>query len=120
MRTATTFAFCLLVSAAVFYAGVQQGWVSEKDPLGTVPIAPLEGRPPLDAFLATLDPEVMKECVRQHERGREIDLDFLATCGDFDLYADYMGLSKYEAVKKFEYVMLYSSSQLEFEDRLAR
>ncbi|MCD0457956.1 hypothetical protein [Roseiconus lacunae] len=74
----------------------------------------------LDQFLASLDPEIMKECVDQFDTGRPIDLDHLATCGDFDAYARYMRLSKFEAVKKFEYVLLNSSSKLEFEDKLAR
>ena len=42
------------------------------------------------------------------------------TCGDFDAYAAYLRVSKFEAVKKFEYVLLHSSSKLEFDDRLAR
>ncbi len=74
----------------------------------------------LKKFLRSLDPAIMKECVAQHDSGRPIDLDYLATCGDFDAYAKYMRLSKFEAVKKFEHVLLHSSSKLEFEDRLAR
>ena len=79
----------------------------------------LADRPSLDAFLETLDSEVMQECVARHDAGRSIDLDYLATCGDFEMYAKYMGISKYEAVKKFAYVLSYSSSRLEFEARLA-
>ena len=74
----------------------------------------------LNQFTATLDPVVLKECVAQHDSGGEIDMDYLATSGDFDLYARYMRISKFEAVKKFKYVLLHSSSKLEFEDRLAR
>ncbi len=74
----------------------------------------------LDEFMSSLDPTIMKEYAAQHDAGRPVDLDHLSTCGDFDSYARYMRLSKFEAVKKFEYVLLHSSSKLEFEDRLAR
>lgn len=74
----------------------------------------------LDTFMASLDPTIMKEYVAIHDAGKPSDLDYLATCGDFDSYARYMRVSKFEAVKKFEYVLLHSSSKLEFEDRLAR
>ncbi|OYP34212.1 hypothetical protein CGZ80_15605 [Rhodopirellula sp. MGV] len=74
----------------------------------------------LDQFMATLNPTIMQECAAEHDLGHTIDLDYLASCGDFDLYAKYLRISKFEAVKKFEYVMLYSSSKLEFEERLAR
>ena len=73
----------------------------------------------LNEFIATLDPDVIKECVAKYESSHDVDLDYLATCGDFDLYARYMRISKFEAVKKFEYVLLHSSSKLEFDDRLA-
>jgi hypothetical protein len=73
----------------------------------------------LAQFMETLDAEIMKECVADHESGRGVDLDYLATCGDFDLYSQYMRISKFEAVKKFEYVLVHSSSLLEFEDRLS-
>ncbi|WP_442509517.1 hypothetical protein SH528x_001094 [Novipirellula sp. SH528] len=74
----------------------------------------------LTEFIATLDPEVMKACAARHDSGGEVDLDYLSTCGDFELYARYMDISKYQAVIKFEHVMLHSSSRLEFEERLAR
>ncbi|WP_253157830.1 hypothetical protein [Stieleria tagensis] len=74
----------------------------------------------LDQFVQSLDPAVMKECVDRYDKGKPIDLDYLATCGDFEVYADYLRLSKFEAVKKFEYALLHSSSKLEFEDRLSR
>ncbi len=74
----------------------------------------------LDKFQASLDPTIMRACVDHYDRGGQMDLDRLATCGDFDAYAAYLRVSKFEAVKKFEYVLLHSSSKLEFDDRLAR
>ncbi|MEM1069827.1 MAG: hypothetical protein AAGI63_13080, partial [Planctomycetota bacterium] len=74
----------------------------------------------LDQFMRSLDPTIMNECVTRHDEGQQIDLDYLAKCGDFEIYARYTRLSKFDAVKKFEYVLLHSSSKLEFEDRLAR
>ncbi|MDG2223743.1 MAG: hypothetical protein P8L85_20360 [Rubripirellula sp.] len=74
----------------------------------------------LDEFIATLDPDIIKECVAKHETSHDVDLDYLSTCGDFDIYARYMRISKFEAVKKFKYVVLHSSSKLEFDDWLAR
>lgn len=48
------------------------------------------------------------------------DLDSLSKCADFDAYAEYLRISKLEAVKKFEYVLLFTDSELEFKDRLLR
>lgn len=70
----------------------------------------------LDEFIASLDKDKMAEIIDQ--RG-DLDLDDLATCGDFDLYARYMRISKFEAVKKFRHLLLYSDSKLEFRHRLA-
>ena len=71
----------------------------------------------LEEFIASLDKEKMAEIIDQ--RG-DLDLDDLASCGDFDLYARYMRVSKFEAVKKFRYLLLYTDSRLEFRHRLAR
>ncbi|WP_182871179.1 hypothetical protein [Stieleria mannarensis] len=83
-------------------------------------IASTRDRALLDQFMASLDPTIMKECAARYDSGRPIDLDYLVTCGDFETYARYLRLSKFDAVKKFEHALLYSSSKLEFEDRLAR
>jgi len=74
----------------------------------------------LNEFYKSLDPEVMRECTAVYDLGGQIDIDYLSTCGDFELYASYTRLSKFQAVKKFEAVMLDSSSLLEFRDRLGR
>lgn len=70
----------------------------------------------LEEFIASLDKEKMGRIIDQ--RG-DLDLDDLATCGDFDKYARYMRTSKFEAVKKFRYLLLYSDSRLEFRYRLS-
>lgn len=70
----------------------------------------------LEEFIASLDKEKMGEIIDQQG---DLDLDDLATCGDFDLYARYMRISKFEAVKKFRHLLLYSDSKLEFRHRLA-
>ncbi len=122
MRVAILFAFTFFISALTFFAIASS---SEESPATMSPQfvtqSSADGNQKLlTEFIATLDPEVMKACAARHDTGGKIDLDYLSTCGDFELYARYMQISKYQAVKKFEYVMLHSSSRLEFEERLAR
>lgn len=74
----------------------------------------------LDQFIASLDKSIMRHCVDDYDAGRTIDVDLLSTCGDFDIYASYLRISKFQAVKKFEHALLRASSNLEFEDRLTR
>lgn len=71
----------------------------------------------LEEFVASLDKDKIAEFVDGQD---DIGLDNLAACGDFDVYARYMRISKFEAVRKFRYIMLHSSSKLEFRHRLAR
>ena len=110
----STLVFTMFVSLLTFGAVLY----ATREPSQQV-LQPVRDPAMLARFMETLDPEVMKECVADHESGRGVDLDYLATCGDFDLYSQYMRISKFEAVKKFEYVLVHSSSLLEFEDRLS-
>jgi len=115
---------CLIVTSSLALVTVASrssdtDWHEEPNPLFT-DVVSTRDKSLLDEFTATLDPVIIKECVAQHDAGDDIDLDYLATCGDFGIYARYMRISKFEAVKKFKYVLLHSSSKLEFDDRLAR
>ncbi len=118
MRTAIVFAITMLASLLTLTTDMYSTRPSQV----TISSASLydEDRVLLDEFIATLNPEIMKTCTDRHDAGGAIDLVYLANCGDFDLDARYMRIPKFQAVKKFEYVMLYSSSRLEFEERLAR
>ncbi|QDT04375.1 hypothetical protein K227x_27660 [Rubripirellula lacrimiformis] len=113
---------CLFVSSSLAYVaiGSKKGdWRASQNPLFT-DVLETRDSSLFDQFISTLDPVVIKACVAEHETSGKTDLDQLAKCGDFDLYARYMRISKFDAVKKFNYVLLNSSSKLEFEDRLAR
>ena len=116
MRTAIIFAFCLTVSLLGVATMSHQLKQQERD---RIAFASEQNRSRLHEFISTLDPEIMRDCVKQFDEGREMALDHLATCGDFDLYARYLGRSKLESVKKFRNALLQSSSRLEFEDRLS-
>ena len=121
MRTAVIFASCLTVSlsgVATMSHQLKEQRRPKRQQLSVFESE--ESRTLLEEFIATLDPEIMKACAQQHDLGQEVDLDSLATCGDFDLYARYVGISKLEAVKRFRAALLQSSSRIEFEDKLAR
>ncbi len=123
MRAVAVFACLLITSSLAFVTFASRSNSPElttvQNPLYT-DVLETRDHGLLDAFTATLDPSIVKACVAQYDESGDIDLDYLATCGDFDLYAQYMRVSKFEAVKKFKYVLLHSSSKLEFDERLAR
>jgi hypothetical protein len=123
MRIVAVIACLLVTSSLAFVAFASRStdtdWHAKQNPLFS-DILETRDSSLLDDFMATLDRAIIKECVAQHDADGEIDLDRLATCGDFDIYARYMRISKFDAVKKFRYVLLHSSSKLEFDDRLAR
>jgi hypothetical protein len=116
----TSLAATTLVAMVVFMSQPASTRSETKGNTYFTDIVATRDRSLLDHFTYSLDPTIIKECVAQHNAGKSIDLDYLATCGDFDAYARYLRISKFEAVKKFEYVVLHSSSKLEFEDRLAQ
>ncbi len=121
MRIVAFLTCLIMTSSLAFYASwsTDTDWHAKQNPHFN-DILSTRDKSLLDQFMATLDPAIIKECVAQHDSGREVDLDLLSTAGDFDIYARYMRITKFEAVKKFNYVLLHSSSKLEFEDRLAR
>ncbi|QDT11466.1 hypothetical protein [Planctomycetes bacterium K23_9] len=119
---------CVLTTSSLAYyttayrSNSNAGFGASQNPMFSTNTDVVATRDPslLAEFKATLNRDIILKCVAQHEAGREMDLDYLATCGDFDVYARYLRISKFEAVKKFQHVIIYSSSMLEFEERLAR
>ena len=115
---------CLIVTSSLAFVAVGPWSIDLEDRAKQNPLfsdsVSVRDKVLLDKFIATLDPDIMKECITQQETSHDVDLDYLSTCGDFDIYARYMRISKFEAVKKFKYVLLHSSSKLEFDDRLAK
>jgi hypothetical protein len=113
----TALLICLTVTSSVALVAVAP-WLtdaeyrSKQNPLFSDGVL-MRDKSLLNEFIATLDPDIIKECVAKYESSHDVDLDYLATCGDFDLYARYMRISKFEAVTKFKYVLLHSSSKLE-------
>ena len=123
MRIVAIIACLLATSALAFVSFVSRSSDNdqyvEQNPLFQ-DVVSTRDRALLDEFIATLQPAIIKDCVAKHDAGGGIDLDYLSTCGNFEIYARYMRISKFEAVKKFKYILLNSSSKLEFDDRLAR
>ena len=123
MRAVTSIVTLLVTSSAAVVMFVSSSLYpdeSEKNNTYFTDIVETRDRALFDEFMGSLDPAILIECTSKHDAGTPIDLDHLAKAGDFDAYANYMRVSKFEAVKKFQYVLLHSSSKLEFEDRLAR
>ena len=120
MRAVTSIVTLLVTSSVAFVMFVSgKPDESEKNTFFTN-VVETRDRSLFDDFMGSLDPKILIECTDKHDAGKPIDLDYLAKGGNFDAYARYMRVSKFEAVKKFEYVLTHSSSKLEFEDRLAR
>jgi hypothetical protein len=114
MRTAGVLAFSAVITLLVFSSNLELRGSRAVEEYQTA-----ESRAWLVEFMSTLDPTIMRECIARHDAGGAIDLDYLAECGDFALYARYLRVSKYEAVKKFKHELQYAGSLLEFEDRLS-
>jgi hypothetical protein len=120
VRTAVIFAFSLTVSllgVATMSHQLKQQRLQQKEQQEVRELQ--RRRKMLQQFIATLDPEIMKACVKQHDSGKPMNLDTLVTCGDFETYAEYLRATRPDAVRRFKRALLESSSRIEFEDRLA-